>query len=93
MSSNVSNESLAKVVETSVAVLKTVGDPTVVNEAAKIEAAVKQMTELNAPIVQQYADNLKAFDQGLVSKYGTKVARVIEFACVLAVAAKMYFLG
>lgn len=93
MANKVSNETLTKGVEASIAVLKTVGDPTVVNEAAKIEAAVKQMAELNAPIVQQYADNLKALDQGLVTKYGLKAARVMEFVCVIAVAAKMYFLG
>lgn len=67
-------------------------DETVINEAQKIEAAVNQLVAVNQPLVTAYAENLKAFNEGLISKYGKKTAAVIEFVMVAAVAIKMFLL-
>lgn len=86
-------EKSIETLETSLKVLKTVGDPTVVNEAEKIESVIKQMQKVEVPLLETYAKNLKAFDQSIVSKYGVPTARVIEFVMVLAIAAKFYLFG
>lgn len=80
-------------IETSLHVLEAVSDDTVVSEAKKIEDAVSELSKINTPLFEAYTKNLKAFDQGLVGKYGLQVARLIEFVMILAIAAKMYFLG
>jgi hypothetical protein len=67
-------------------------DETVINEAQKIEAAVNQLVAVNQPLVTAYAENLKAFNESLVSRYGKKTASVIEFVMLAAVAAKMFLL-
>lgn len=82
-----------KQVRDSLAVLKAVGDPTVVNEAEKLEKAVNNLVAINEPLIANYAKELKAFDESVVSKYGLPTARVIEFVMVALVALKMYCLG
>ncbi len=82
-----------KQVQDSLAVLKAVADPTVVNEAEKLEEAVTKLVAVNEPLVTTYAKELKAFDESVVSKYGLPAARVIEFVMVALVAAKMFYLG
>ena len=82
-----------KQVQDSLAVLKAVADPTVVNEAEKLEEAVTNLVAVNEPLVTTYAKELKAFDESVVSKYGLPAARVIEFVMVALVAAKMFYLG
>ncbi len=84
---------IQKSIEASLKVLETIGDPTVVNEAKKIEENVGKMVQINRPMVEAYAEDLKAFDQGLVAKYGMKVARVIEGVILVALAAKTFYLG
>ncbi len=78
-------------IKKSLEVIKTVAtDETVINEAQKIEAAVNQLVAVNQPLATAYADSLKSFNEGLVSRYGKKTAAVIEFAMVAAVALKMF---
>lgn len=84
------NETIEKSIETSLAVLETVGDPTVVNEAKKIRENFQKMSEINKPMVQAYYEDLKNFDKGLVSKYGLQVARVIEAIMIVALFARAY---
>ena len=68
---------IQKSIEASLKVLETVGDVTIVNEAKKIEANVNKMVQINRPMVEAYAAELKAFDQSLVAKYG-----IVEKAAV-----------
>lgn len=84
---------IQKSIEASLKVLETVGDPTIVSEAKKIEANVNKMVDINRPMVEAYAEELKAFDQSLVAKYGMKAARVIEAAILVALAVKNFYLG
>lgn len=80
-------------IESSLAALKAVKDPAVQAEAEKLEKNVKEIIALNKPIIVDYAEQIKKFDQSVVSKYGLQVARVIEFGMIALVAAKIYFLG
>ena len=84
---------IQKSIEASLKVLETVGDVTIVNEAKKIEANVNKMVQINRPMVEAYAAELKAFDQSLVAKYGMKAARVIEGVILVALAIKSFYLG
>lgn len=80
-------------IESSLTALKAVNDPAVQAEAEKLEKNVKEIISINKPMVVSYAEQMKAFDAGIVAKYGVPVARFIEFGLVVAVAAKIYFLG
>ena len=80
-------------IETSLKILKDVGDKTVVNEAERIEAAVKEIRAVEVPLFETYLENLKDFDRSTVEKYGLTVARIIEFVMTLAIAAKLFILG
>lgn len=84
------NETIEKSIEASLAVLDTIGDPTVVNESKKIRENVQKMVDINKPLVEEYYNNLKSFDQGLVQKYGLQAARIIEAVLVVAIFARMY---
>lgn len=93
---NVNPEELKKTVEISLKVLETAGDPVVVNEAKKIEGIVDQLLALKEekkPAVLEHIESAKAFDQGLVAKYGLVTARVIEFAIVALIGVKYLYLG
>lgn len=87
------NEDIVKGIEMSLKALKAVADPAQVKEVEKLEAGIKEMVAMNAPIVEGYAGNLKAFHQGMIAKYGPTTGRVIVGVAVLAMAAKMFFLG
>ena len=84
---------IQKSIEASLRVLETVGDPTVVYEAKKIEENINKMVGINRPMVEAYAEELKAFDQSLVTKYGMRAARVIEGVILVALAVKTFYLG
>lgn len=79
-----------KTIQDSLVVLKAFGDQTVVNETEKIEGAVKNLIAVNKPLIEDYAKEIKAFDQGIVGKYGLQVARVIEFGMIACIAAKLF---
>lgn len=83
-------KNLADQIKSSLSVLRAVGDPTVINEAQKIESAISEINKTTVPMLETYAKNLKSFDEGLVSKYGFKAARVIEFGLVIALAIKAF---
>lgn len=82
-----------EVVQSSLKVLQAVNDQTVVAEADKMERAINNLVATNKPMVEAYAEELKAFDQSIVSKYGLPAARVIEFILVALMALKMYYAG
>lgn len=86
-------KTLTEQIKASLSVLRAVEDPTVVNEAQKIEKAIVELNKTTAPLLESYAKNLKAFDEGLVSKYGLQAARVIEFGMLVALAVKAFVLG
>ena len=87
------NEDIVKGVEMSLKALKAIAEPAQVAEVEKLEAGVKELVAMNAPIVEGYANTLKAFDQGMVAKYGPTTGRILVGVAVLAMAAKMFFLG
>ena len=86
------NASLQKAIESSLAVLEAVKDDSVVDEVAKLRKNLKSMMEINRPMAEAYASELKAFDQGLIAKYGMKVARIIEGGILVALAVKAFYL-
>lgn len=80
-------------IQSSLSALKAVQDPAVQAEAEKLEKNVREIISINKPMVVNYAEQLKNFDAGIVAKYGVPTARVIEFALVAFVAAKMWLVG
>ena len=86
-------ETRFEAVQSSLRALKAVQDPAVQAEAAKLEKNIKAIIDTNKPMVVAYAEQIKAFDAGLLAKYGVPMARLIEFGMVALVAAKMYLLG
>ena len=82
-----------KVIQDGITALKAVGDPTVIDQAEKIDAAVKNIVAVNEPLVTTYAKELKAFDEGLVSKYGLQAARIVEFVMIVLIGLKLYYIG
>lgn len=89
-------EQLRKNLEASLKVLETAGDPIVVQEAKKIEGVVDELIALSNKQkngVVEHIENAKAFDQGLVAKYGLVTARIIEFVVVALIAVKYLYLG
>ncbi len=79
-----------KTIQDSLIVLKAFGDQTVINETEKIEDAIKNLIAVNKPLIEDYAKEIKTFDQGVVGKYGLQVARVIEFGMIACITAKLF---
>ena len=80
-------------IQASLTALKAIKDPVVQAEAEKLEKNVKSIIDTTKPVVVAYAEQLKAFDQGLLAKYGVAAARLIEFSMIALVAAKLFLLG
>lgn len=97
LTENVDQEQLKKTLEKSLKVLETAGDPIVVDEAKKIEGVLDQIVALNnkenKDKVEDHLNSMKAFDQGLVAKYGLVTARIIEFVVVALIGIKYLYLG
>ena len=86
-------KSYLKIIQDGITALKAVGDPTVVDQAQKIDAAVKNLVAVNEPLVTTYAKKLKAFDESIVSKYGLQAARIVEFVMIALIVLKLYYIG
>lgn len=84
-------ESIQDSIEASLFVLETIGDKATVNEAKKLRQNLQKIAEMNAPIIKEYAADLKHFDQSVMEKYGSKMGRVVEVITLIAIAAKMFF--
>lgn len=78
-------------IEDAIATLKTINDPAVIEQANQIADGLAALRV--APQITEFVGEIHTFDKGLVEKYGIPVARVIEFATLMYVAAKMHFLG
>ena len=89
----ISTETRFDAVNSSLAALKAVNDPAVQEEAKKLEKNIKAIIDINKPMVVNYAEQLKAFDAGLITKYGVPLARLVEFGMVAMVAAKLFLVG
>lgn len=85
-------KSYLKIIQDGITALKAVGDPTVVDQAQKIDAAVKNLVAVNEPLVTTYAKKLKAFDENIVSKYGLQAARIVEFVMIVLIVLKLYYI-
>ena len=83
-----------KIIQDGITALKAVGDPTVVDQAQKIDAAVKNLVAVNEPLVTTYAKELKVFDESIVSKYGLQATRTVEFVMIVLIGLKLlYYIG
>lgn len=78
-------------IEDAVAILKKMDDPIVIEQANKIADSLTTLQ--SAPQVTEFAVELQTFDKGLMEKYGTPIARAIEFGTLMYVALKLHFIA
>lgn len=87
-------ERLRKAIMASLTIIESSSDPLIIDEAEKIRKAIKSISAIKeTPEAQELANTVRDLDSSFISKYGYNIARVLEFLLIVAVAAKIYFIG